>query len=137
MGLIEWIEANEVLLGILGGISLLMFIGSLVAIPLIVTYMPEDYFLRLSTGKFPRKPLRQIGHIAKNILGTILLLAGIGMLVLPGQGILTIVIGLSLIDFPGKTRLQIRLIRISSVRRSIEWIRHKANRKPLILPEGS
>ncbi|NDV61514.1 hypothetical protein G0Q06_03525 [Puniceicoccales bacterium CK1056] len=136
MGILDWIKANEVLLSLLGAASLLMFLGSLLMIPIIVAYIPEDYFLRLKQNKFPRKPLRQIGHILKNLMGGILLLAGICMLLLPGQGILTMLVGISLLDFPGKARLQIRLVRLRRVRKSIAWIRHKAGRKPLILPDS-
>jgi hypothetical protein len=117
----------------MGGLGLLVFVGSLVAIPVIIVLMPQDYFVRMESGIFQRRPLRQALHVMKNIFGAILVIAGIAMLVLPGQGLLTILIGLSLVDFPGKHRLQSRLVRIPRIRSSIQWIRHKAGRPPLEL----
>jgi len=133
MPFIDWIKAHETLIAWLGGIGILMFLGSLVAMPLIIVLMPRDYFLRMESGLLRAGPLRRVLHVIKNLIGGILFLAGTAMLVLPGQGLLTILIGLSLIDFPGKHRLQLRLVRNPRIRRSIQWIRHKAGRPPLEL----
>jgi hypothetical protein len=56
------------------------------------------------------------------------------MLLLPGQGILTILIGLMLLDFPGKRRLERRLVQQPSVWRAINWMRAKAHQPALELP---
>ena len=133
MELIEWMRNNETLLALMAVSGFLLFIGSLIAIPVIVAYMPEDYFVRMQRP-FSRSPLRSVLHILKNFLGAGLFLAGLMMLVLPGQGILTMVIGLSLIDFPGKHRLQMRLVRVPRIRRSIQWIRQKVHHQPLQFP---
>jgi UPF0716 family protein affecting phage T7 exclusion len=75
--------------------------------------------------------------VAKNLCGTVLVLAGVAMLVLPGQGILTIVVGLLLIDFPGKFALEQKLVRRSSVLSAMNWIRTKAHRAPLKPPPAN
>ena len=79
----EWIEANQVLLAGLAGLGLLIFVGSLVGIPLLVVYMPKDYFVRLERGPLLRGPLRRVLQVLKNLLGGVLLLGGILMLLLP------------------------------------------------------
>ena len=135
MEIMEWIRNNEILLAVLGASGLLLFVASLIAIPIIFAYMPEDYFVRVAEGFPGRKPLRQVLHVLKNIFGAVLVLGGLILLILPGQGILTIIIGISLVDFPGKHRLQIRLVRMPNVRRSVEWLRSKVHHKPLILPD--
>jgi hypothetical protein len=56
------------------------------------------------------------------------------MLLLPGQGLLTIFVGLGLLDFPGKRKLELGIIRLRGVRDSIDWLRHKANKEPLEIP---
>jgi len=56
------------------------------------------------------------------------------MPLVPGQGILTILIGLSLLDFPGKRNLELKLIRLRTVRKAINWIRARAQQPPLELP---
>ncbi len=72
--------------------------------------------------------------LGKNIAGVFFLLMGIIMLITPGQGLLTILIGLLLMDFPGKRRFEIWLIRIPSIHRAINWIRKKGDKAPLKLP---
>jgi hypothetical protein len=56
------------------------------------------------------------------------------MLVLPGQGILTILIGISLLEFPGKRRLELAIVKRSSIRRAIDRIRQRSGTEPLNLP---
>ena len=55
------------------------------------------------------------------------------MLVLPGQGLLTILLGVTLLDFPGKFRMQKWVISRKGVLDSINWIRAKAHKRPLEL----
>lgn len=68
----------------------------------------------------------------KIFVGVVLLLCGIAMLVLPGQGLLTILIGLSLIPFPGKKKIEQNILARKSVRFSLNWIRTKAKKEPFI-----
>jgi len=117
----------------LGIFSVLCFIGSLIAIPIILVNIPADYFIEKPRQK-RRAWLAVVGQIIKNVLGIIFLLAGILMLFLPGQGLLTILIGLSFLDFPGKRALEIRLIRQPQVQKSINWLRHKYGRPALLIP---
>jgi hypothetical protein len=73
--------------------------------------------------------------VAKNLCGVVLILAGIVMLVLPGQGILTILVGLICVDFPGKFAFERWAIRRRGVIHSINWLRKKAGREPLMSPD--
>jgi hypothetical protein len=77
--------------------------------------------------------LRLMGHVLKNLVGAVFLAAGFAMLFLPGQGILTMLIGLSLIDFPGKRRLERKFIGQASVLRTINSMREKFGRPPLVV----
>jgi UPF0716 family protein affecting phage T7 exclusion len=69
--------------------------------------------------------------IGKNLLGGLLMIAGLAMLVLPGQGLLTLFVGFLLIDFPGKYRLEKWLIRRRYILRPINWLRARRHRAPL------
>ena len=133
-------DAHEVLLGWLVAVSALMFVGSLIAVPWLVIRIPADYFVRrqhLVDRWRPRHPLLRIALLAlKNLCGVVLVLAGVAMLVLPGQGILTILVGLMCLDFPGKFALERRLVRQRPVIGAINWMRAKADRPPLELPES-
>jgi len=42
--LIEWFQANDTVLWWLGGISLVTFVGTLIAVPIVVIRIPSDYF---------------------------------------------------------------------------------------------
>jgi len=113
-------------------------ICSMVVLPIVVVRMEEDYFLE---DRNPRNSMseahpviRWIGLIGKNVLGVILLIAGIIMLVTPGQGLLTVLMGLALTDFPNKRKLELRIVSIPAVYKAINWIRRKANQPPLRLP---
>ncbi|HET6674187.1 MAG TPA: PGPGW domain-containing protein [Nitrospiraceae bacterium] len=116
--------------------SIFMFVGTLIAIPIILVRLPANYF----DVRIPRPwmenhhpVLRVAGHLVKNVIGLVFLLAGLAMLVLPGQGILTILIGLSLLEFPGKRRLEAKLVGQATVLSTINKMRAKFNKPPLIL----
>jgi hypothetical protein len=115
----------------------LVFVGSLVVVPWLVVRIPEDYFAKPRRPRIPfadQHPLlRWTGLIVKNLVGAALVLAGLAMLILPGQGLLTILIGVLLMDFPGKHKLEGKVIRISAVLKSINWLRRKAKVPPLVL----
>lgn len=91
------------LLSWLGGLSLLMFVGSLIAVPMVIVRLPEDY-LRRDHKLLQDWPLHFSVPflILKNGLGILFLISGLVMLILPGQGLLTLFIGLAMVDFPGK-----------------------------------
>jgi len=73
---------------------------------------------------------------AKNLLGAVLIAAGVAMIFLPGQGLATILIGVMLMDFPGKRRLEVWLISRRPVHKATTWIRARRGRPPLRLPDG-
>jgi hypothetical protein len=133
--MLDFVRAHDVLLGWLGGVSLLMFLGALIAVPILAVRLPADYFAppkRTRRLHSARHPVVRIGTLAaKNLLGAILVLAGISMLVLPGQGILTIAIGIALMDFPGKYRLERWMIRRRWLLRPINGLRRKMGAEPL------
>ena len=138
--MVEWLRAHETLVWWLGGLSVLTFVGSLIAIPLVVLRIPVDYFSpqRSEAHRWrKRHPVARVTlTVLKNLSGFILVLAGIIMSIppMPGQGLLTILIGLSLMDFPGKLALELRIVRLKPVRKGIDWIRAKGDKPPLNIP---
>lgn len=131
-----WDLFSAELLVALGAASALLFVGSLIAVPVILLRLPATYF----DERYPRTwmkdhhpVLRGIGLVVKNLAGAVFLLAGFAMLVLPGQGILTILIGISLLDFPGKRHLEAKLIGQATVFRVINALRKKFGRAPFTI----
>jgi hypothetical protein len=114
--------------------STAVFVGSLLAIPWMITRLPPDYFDH-ERRMAARPPVEQrwlyyLFLVVKNLAGCIFLVAGLAMLVLPGQGILTVLIGISLINFPGKYRLERYLVSRRWVLRPLNWLRRRKGQPP-------
>ncbi len=118
-------------------VSIIGFIVSLLLIPWIVTKIPSDYFSHPKRQKYlwHNKPklVQWIFIFLKNSLGILFIIGGIAMLFLPGQGILTILIGIFLVDFPRKYKVEIWILKHPFVLKSINQIRAKAKQPPLKL----
>lgn len=115
-------------------LSIVSFVASMIAIPLVLVRLPRDYF----TERHPRTWLKEhhpvirvIALTLKNLLGGVLLLGGLAMLVLPGQGLLTLLIGLSLLDFPGKRVLERKIVARPAVLGAINGLRQRFRQPPL------
>lgn len=120
----------------LTALSMVFFVGTLIAIPFILVRLPADYFdVRVPrTWMEDHHPvLRLFGHVVKNVAGAIFVFAGFLMLFLPGQGILTMLIGISMLDFPGKRKIEATLIGQPTVLSVINGMRQKFNKPPLRL----
>lgn len=130
-----WLEDHSLWVWWLAAVSLLMFVGTLIALPFLVVKIPEDYFAQEHRNRelWVHHPpvLRWFLLFGKNLLGGVLVLAGILMLVLPGQGLLTILMGLLLVNFPGKYWLEKWLVTRTPVLKAANWLRKKANHPPI------
>ena len=133
--LVNWADANQAILWWVGASSATALVVTLVAVVVIVIRMPADYFADRGHHRmtlFREHPaLALAASIVRNALGVVFLIAGAAMLVLPGQGLLTIFIALVLLEFPGKLRLERWLVSKPAVRRPLDWIRRKAGRPSL------
>mgnify|MGYP002623877728 FL=1 len=135
----EWIRENEVLLWWLAVGSAVMLASSLILVPWTWVAIPADYFSHKIRPR-PRWALRfrwaWFAYLAiKNVVGLSLVVVGVLLIVLPGQGVLCIVAGAVLMDIPGKHRLVWWLIGRPAVLRSINWFRRRAGRKPLTVED--
>jgi hypothetical protein len=134
---LQWIESHPALLWSLGGASVAVFVASLLAMPAIVVRIPADYFAHdhRPPSRFAEqhRAVRLLLLITKNTLGGLLMLGGVAMLVLPGQGLLTLLVGFLLIDFPGKYRLEAWLVSRRVVHRPINWLRRRRDHPPLVI----
>jgi hypothetical protein len=79
--------------------------------------------------------LRAVGIFAKNLLGLVLVFAGIIMSLpgVPGQGVLTILLGIMLLDFPGKRALETRIVGRPRVNSAVNALRARFGKPPLML----
>jgi hypothetical protein len=114
----------------LGVVSFFAFLATVILVPLLLVRLPADYLLREDHDR----KRSAVVTLLKNIAGVMLVLLGIAMLVLPGQGLLTLVFGLTLVDFPGRRRLECYLMTRPAVLKPINALRRRASRPPLKVP---
>ena len=125
-------------IGFAVGLFLLSLFISFVAIGIVMVKVPPHYFSPHHERDFmPDSPwlVRWGAVIAKNIAGVFLVLLGIILSLpgVPGQGILTILLGLIFLDIPGKRPLEARIIKRPAVLSAINKLRAKYNKPPLEL----
>lgn len=134
--MVEWMQSNNPILWWLAASSIVTLLISVVAGPWWAIHIPADYFKQQDSDR-KKAAVYTLGGIVlklgKNLLGTFLIIGGLVMLVLPGQGVLPILIGIMLTDFPGKHRVAIWLVARPPVLRSLNWIRRRAHKPPLIV----
>lgn len=138
--MLSWIESNGWWLGWTAAASAVSLLLIMLVVPFVVARMPADYFCHRH-----REPLYEglhhpvVGMLVaglKNLLGSVLVIFGIVMIFTPGQGVLTILLGVMLLNFPGKYHLELWLIQRPSVLPAINWLRARFKQPPLIVPKG-
>jgi hypothetical protein len=140
LAMIEYLYGYKKLMVWLSSFSILLFLFSLAALPCILAKIPENYFFDLArgTGEKPKQGRASLKGIflggARAVIGTSLVIGGFIMLFIPGQGLLTILAGLMLMDFPGKTRLILLLVGHPGIRKGANWIREKKGVPPFRFP---
>jgi hypothetical protein len=136
--IVDLIRELQLPLGWLAVAAAAFVLIGLVALPAIAIYLPQDYFVR--DRRLPARHARRhpvlwwVVAILKNILGFLLVAAGVAMLVLPGQGLLTILMGLGLLNFPGKYTFERWIFGRPAVASTLNRIRSAAGRRPLTIP---
>jgi hypothetical protein len=110
-------------------VALLSFVGGVVFALAILVWLPVDFF---TATKRPHVSLPW--RIVKNVVGVVLIVLGLIMLITPEQGLLTLVIGLALVDFPGRHEFIRRFVaRPNFLAKANHW-RARFGRPPLEAP---
>ena len=121
------------------GFSLLALLATLITVPWVIARLPADYFTRPT-----RSPWRNFGGepwyalllgLVKNLVGAVLVVLGVLMLFTPGQGLLTLLAGFLLMNFPGKYRLERFLVGRPGVLKALNWLRRRRGIMPFDPPD--
>lgn len=136
--MLTWIENNGFLLGWTAALSVASIVLVLVAVPIVVARLPVDYFRHDRRDPVYLHELHPLVGLAvaglKNLLGLTLILLGIVMILTPGQGLLTMLLGVLLVNFPGKYRFELWLVRQRGVLKAVNWLRAKEGKPPMLAP---
>jgi hypothetical protein len=127
---------RKVLIG--AAIFLVSFFANLGIVSLILVKLPANHFSKNRKTKFwagPRPWLHAAKVIGKNIGGVLLVALGVVLSLpgVPGQGLLTVLLGIMLLDFPGRDRLEQKLLSKPSIVNTINNLRGRFGKKPLEL----
>ena len=127
---------QKILVGAL--IFLASFFVNLGIVSLILVKLPADHFSKNRKTKFwagPRPAIHAAKVIGKNIAGILLVALGIVLSLpgVPGQGLLTVLLGIMLLDFPGRHRLEQKLLSKPSIVNTINRLRGRFDKPPLQL----
>ena len=121
-------------------ISLLSFIIGIMSMPWLVAHIPVDYFSHHNRHRMSQKTHHPIVGLVlaglKNLLGIVLVLIGIIMLFTPGQGLLSILFGLMIMNYPGKYHLECWIIKRPMIFSTVNTMREKKGQPPLLAPES-
>ena len=96
--------------------------------------IPADYFSSSYVKEINLDnhfSVRWAVFIVKNIIGFVLVIAGIIMIFTPGPGVPTILLGLIMMDIPGKRPLEAKLIQRPMVLSAVNDLRARYNKPPL------
>jgi hypothetical protein len=115
--------------------SVVAFLLGVIVTPLVLVRLPSDYFVRRESLPPPSLTVgRALLLVVRNGFGALLIVLGIVLLVLPGQGLITLLVGLFVLDFRGKRKWERRLVARPGVLRVINGLRSRAGRAPLEIP---
>jgi hypothetical protein len=124
---------------IIGGLLFVVtFAGSIAMVSFMLVKIPANYFHSSHDRDFlvdRHRAVRWSGLVMKNLLGVVLVVLGIIMSLpgVPGQGILTILLGIMLLDLPGKRGWEQKLVKRPKVLQTINQLRGKFGKPPLVL----
>ena len=124
------------LVGVL--VFVVTFLVNLGIVSLILVKIPANYFKMNHKAKFwsgPNPAFHAAKFIAKNVLGFLLVALGIVLSIpgVPGQGLLTILLGIMLLDFPGKSTLERKLLGRPEIVKAINRLRARFHKPSLEL----
>jgi hypothetical protein len=135
-GFFESISLRGVLLGL--GVFIVTFALNLAIVSFILVKLPANYFQGSQTRDIlPDNSalVRLLAKIGKNVLGVLLVALGVVLSIpgVPGQGLLTILLGIMLLDIPGKRSLEIKILSRPKIFSAINNLRHRFGKPALLL----
>ncbi len=131
-----WLSGHTLLLGALASISATLLVVTIVAAPWAVSRLPSNYLLQRLERNSKQGIWHSLGSISRALLGFLVTLLGLVMLITPGPGVIMLLLGISIAEFPGRNRLLIYLATRPNVLSSLNWMRKRHGKPPFIHPHS-
>lgn len=129
----EWLLEHRGSVAWMAGLGLAALVLGAIAAPILIVKLPEDF---LENGGKPPGGDHPARRIVRNIFAWILITGGLAMLALPGPGIVVLLVGLVLADFPGKRKLMKMILSRKSILKPMNKLRAKYGKPPLRVPDS-
>jgi archaellum biogenesis protein FlaJ (TadC family) len=137
--IVQWFGHHAWVLWIGFALSLVTVLASIVFVPWAIVRIPPDYFTHRRPPEIPWNKLhpavRPLAMVIKNLVGAALVFAGFIMLFIPGPGVITILVGLALMNVPGKRTLERWIVSRRTVFSALNKLRAKYSHPPLEHPQ--
>lgn len=138
---LEWIHQHlhgHAWIAIAGGVASLLV--SVIVTLVVLVRLPADTFVREHAGlplEGQPKAIRWAALVAKNIAGWLLIAVGIVLSLpgIPGQGLLTVLLGIMLVNLPGKRRVERWILGRKTVKKTTDKLRARFGRPPIELED--
>ena len=131
---LSWLNQYTLVFSSLAALGVLLLVTSLVATPWLVARLPSDYLIKSGGRKKPRGFLRSAIYFARAAVGLVLVMLGFVLMLTPGPGLVVLIVGISLAEFPGKERLLVTIATQPNVLKSLNWMRTRRGKQPFEYP---
>ncbi len=131
-----WLSGHALLLSILASVSATLLVVTIVAAPWAVSRLPSNYLLQRLERNSKQGIWYSLTSVSRALLGFLVTLLGLVMLITPGPGVIMLLLGISIAEFPGKNRLLIYLATRPNVLSSLNWMRKRHGKPPFIHPHS-
>jgi len=128
--LLDWTTNNAGLLGLISAVSITLLCLSVFFTPWLLAKLPANYFVANEAPNTGHPLRRLLIKITRNCVGLVLLICGLLMLIVPGPGLVTLVVGLSVCDFQAKQQLLRKLVSQPQVSKALNWMRELRGKPP-------
>lgn len=133
---LDWLSANSLFISAIAGVSATLLAVTILAAPWAVSRLPSDYLLHRLDPPAMQGIRRRMMSLLRGFLGLVIVLLGLVMMITPGPGVIMILLGISVAEFPGKSRLLVYLATRPNVLASLNWMRRRHGKPPLIEPDN-
>ncbi len=132
--LLNWWNQYSFFFSALAGLSLLLFVLSIAATPWFIASLPSDYLQPKTDNPKRSGAFGALLRTLKNVFGFLLVVLGLILMITPGPGLIVLLVGISVAEFPGKQQLLVKIAVQPNVFRSLNWMRFKHGKQPFENP---